>query len=299
MTIHNELQSKLNQYFHKGLFNTIFYGSKGVGKHTLVLNMLNSGLEKNEIEKKIYWEDSSLVFYSTSRYIRFDAKDCNKKNTNLVKIIEEISRTKNISDKYNKIIYIRYLNFLGAQQDAFRQLLEDTYSTCRYVFTCRNIDTIDKALHSRCLLVRVPSPSNDSLITLVPNEITCSKLINNFLEISQGNISTFKHLILLYQKASCNNTSLENINFDIYSTIANKIQNELIHTDKLSKINKLAEKYHFSELSIIDICQKMENISEISEFIKNYSVILNPTSFDTIALFTNIVKIQNVNINLK
>lgn len=296
MTIHNELQSKLNQYFHKGLFNTIFYGSKGVGKHNLILNMLNYGLEKNEIEKKIYWENSSLVFYSTSRYIRFDAKDCNKKNTNLVKIIEEISRTKSISDKYNKIIYIRYLNYLGTQQDAFRQLLEDTYSTCRYVFTCRNIDTIDKALHSRCLLVRIPSPSNDSLLSILPSTITSSKIIDTFLEIAQGNISTFKNLILLYQKAACNNTSLENYDFDIYSIMAKKIQDELISTQSMSKISKLAEKYHFSEFSILDICQKMENISEIAEFIKNYSIITNPTSFDTIALFANIVSSQNINI---
>ena len=296
MTIHNELQSKLNQYFHKGLFNTIFYGSKGSGKHTLILNMLNYGLEKNEIEKKIYWENGNLVFYSTSRYIRFDAKDCNKKNTNLVKIIEEISRTKNISDKYNKIIYIRYLNYLGSQQDAFRQLLEDTYTTCRYVFTCRNIDTIDKALHSRCLLVRVPSPSNDNLLTLLPNTLTCPKIIDKFLEISQGNISTFKNLILLYQKASCNNTNMELFDFDIYSIMAKKIQNELHNTETMSKISKLAEKYHYSELSILDICQKMENISEISEFIKNYSIIMNPTSFDTISLFTNIVNCQNKNV---
>lgn len=295
MSIHNELQSKLNQYFHKGLFNTIFYGGKGVGKHNLILNMLNYGLEKNEIEKKRYWENSGLVFYSTSRYIRFDAKDCNKKNTNLVKIIEEISRTRNISDKYNKIIYIRYLNYLGTQQDSFRQLLEDTYSTCRYVFTCRNIDTIDKALHSRCLLVRVPSPSDDSLLTLLPSNITCTKLINKFCEISQGNISTFKHLILLYKKGSCDNTSMEEIDFDVYSTIAKKIQDELLSTQKMCKINNLAEKYHFSELSILDICQKMESISEISDFIRKYSVILNPTPFDTISLFVNIVNSQNKN----
>ena len=77
-----------------------------------------------------------------------------EKKANLSTIIEEIARTRDVSINNNKVIYIRNFNYLGNQQESFRQLVEDTYLTCRYVFTCRNIDSVDPALNSRCFLIK-------------------------------------------------------------------------------------------------------------------------------------------------
>ena len=128
LDIHPEIQNRLYQYISNGILNTIFYGGPGVGKHTLILNMFRS-LNPNlkEKEKVQFWEETGVRIYSTSNYIRFDAKECVRKKANLPKIIEEISRTRDISADSNKIIYIRYINYLGSQQEAFRQLVEDTF----------------------------------------------------------------------------------------------------------------------------------------------------------------------------
>ena len=203
-TIHTSLEKKIKNYVSHGLLNTIFYGQKGTGKHTLVLKILNSigSNIANENEKCRQWEDTGVNFYSTSTYIRFDARECMRKKANLLQIIEEIGRTRDISADSNKVIYIRYVNYLGDQQEAFRQLVEDSYLTCRYIFTCRNIDTIDPALNSRCFLIRVPSPPNEILISYLMckepklSEVSCKRLV----KCSNGNMNTLKNLLVIQKK---------------------------------------------------------------------------------------------------
>ena len=92
LDIHPEIQNRLYQYISNGILNTIFYGGPGVGKHTLILNMFRS-LNPNlkEKEKVQFWEETGVRIYSTSNYIRFDAKECVRKKANLPKIIEEIT----------------------------------------------------------------------------------------------------------------------------------------------------------------------------------------------------------------
>ena len=88
MQIHPEIEDRITKYFSQGMLNTIFYGGRGVGKHTLVLKMLNSG--NHEKEKIRFWEDTGVRFYSTSTYIRFDAKECVRKKANLPLILHLI-----------------------------------------------------------------------------------------------------------------------------------------------------------------------------------------------------------------
>ena len=294
--IHSEIQDRLSQYISNGILNTIFYGGPGVGKHTLILNMFRS-LNPNlkEKEKVQFWEETGVRIYSTSNYIRFDAKECVRKKANLPKIIEEISRTRDISADSNKIIYIRYINYLGSQQEAFRQLVEDTHLTCRYVFTCRNIDTIDPALNSRCLLIRVPAPNNDALI-----DFTHSHSIHNLepshidtiISYSNKNLNTLKHIIMYTNKMfKTDNFKLRNI----LSDMANSIISDIKVTDKISKIQTLSEKYHYSEHNILDLCKQMDNIDLFVKELHNYSSILNPSLYDTCVLFLKITEVFNEN----
>jgi len=299
INVHPDIQERLTQYISNGILNTIFYGQPGVGKHTLILNMFKS-LNQNlkEKEKIQFWEESCVRIYSTSTYIRFDAKECVRKKANLPKIIEEISRTRDISADSNKIIYIRYINYLGAQQEAFRQLVEDTHLTCRYVFTCRNIDTIDPALNSRCLLIRVPSPSVNSLIEFT-NKYSIHRLTESetkkIISYSDKNINTLKHIIMLSNKMSkVDNYEMYNI---LYKMV-NDIITEISSTTKLATIQTLAEKYHYSELNILDLCKHMPHIHFFITHLQKYSSYQTPSLYDTSVLFLQISKIFNKNINI-
>ena len=297
MKVHPEIENRITKYFSQGMLNTIFYGGRGVGKHTLVLRMLNSG--KNEKEKIRTWEDTGVRFYSTSSYIRFDAKECVRKKANLPKIIEEIGRTRDISADCSKIIYIRYLNYLGEQQEAFRQLVEDTYLTCRYVFTCRNIDSVDPALNSRCFLIRVPRPRSEKLLyfcrQLIPNGDMC--LLKQMVNESEGNLNSLKHLTMLHKKIS-KRDGYETYN-DIHLEVANSIQEKLVNATVVSTIHSLAEKYHYSELSILDICRRMNEMDNFVVKLQEYAAIMNPSLYDTILLFLNITKVCNKEMNYK
>jgi replication-associated recombination protein RarA len=288
MKIHPEIEDRITKYFSQGMLNTIFYGGRGVGKHTLVLKMLNSG--KHEKEKIRFWEDTGVRFYSTSTYIRFDAKECVRKKANLPKIIEEIGRTRDISADCSKIIYIRYLNYLGAQQEAFRQLVEDTYLTCRYVFTCRNIDSVDPALNSRCFLIRVPTPLAERMLYFTRERLpdVSIELLRKMVDESDGNLNSLKHLTMLHKKIS--NREGHNTYRDIHKEIADVIINKLKEATSVSIIHSLAEKYHYSELPILDICIRMNDMEKFVLELQKYSAIVIPSLYDTILLFLEISK---------
>jgi replication factor C subunit 3/5 len=289
MKVHTELEDKVKNYVSHGLLNTIFYGPRGSGKHTLVLKMLNSLKSGDECEKEKVrqWEDSGVIFYSTSTYIRFDARECMRKKANLLKIIEEIGRTRDISADSNKVIYIRYVNYLRDQQEAFRQLVEDSYLTCRYIFTCRNIDTIDPALNSRCFLIRVPAPSDRVLDDYVEEEYPelCVSSRENIVRLSQGNMNTLKNLLIVYKKKTDSS-----LGTDVLREVAQLIQSKLKKTLNLSTIHSIAEKYHYSEFVITDICMSMDNIENIIIELQEYSSLFMPSLYDTIKLFLVIFK---------
>ena len=156
-------------------------------------------------------------------------KECVRKKANLPKIIEEISRTRDISADSNKIIYIRYLNYLGDQQEAFRQLVEDTYLTCRYVFTCRNIDSVDPALNSRCFLIRVPSPCKKHMLSYTNEVLPDVSLFlrEKMVHESDGNLNTLIHLMMLHKKIR-NRENLDTYG-DIHSELAKNIEKGVIY----------------------------------------------------------------------
>lgn len=292
MTIHRDIEERLMRYVSRGMLNTIFYGPNGSGKHTLALKMLNSlNKDVQEKEKTRQWEDSGITFYSTSTYIRFDAKECTRNKANLPQIIEEIGCTRDISGDSNKVIYIRNINYLGDQQESFRQLVEDTYLTCRYVFTCHSIDTVDPALNSRCFLIRVPSPSEDVLKKWIfeENPSYDGKICDRLIQNSKRNMSTLKTLMHLQKKIPETVNPLENI--------GKSIQERFRDCNNLSTIHSLAEKYHYSEFAILDICRCMDNVGDVVIHLQKYASLPIPSLYDTIMLFMSIAKSVNNNLN--
>ena len=295
--VHPEMEDRIIKYISQGMLNTIFYGGRGVGKHSLVLKMLNS-INKNshEKEKVRYWENTGVRFYATSAYIRFDAKECLRRKANLPMIIEEIGRTRDILADNHRIIYIRNLNYLGEQQEVFRQLVEDTYLTCRYVFTCRNIDSIDPALNSRCFLICVPSPSVGTLTTIAEGALpqnTPPDIIRQIVHMSDRNMNTMKHLIMLRKKIVHGVDKDKNACPNIVANLGKSIQSSLAESPNLSTIHQLADKYHHSELCILDICKHMDGTAKFAPEIQRYSSLACPTIYDTLLLFLEIAKVCN------
>ena len=86
---------------------------------------------------------------------------------------------------------------MGEQQEAFRQLVEDTYLTCRYVAACGNIDSVDPALNSN-FFDSCTDPISEKMIYSqgkAPKEPI--ELLMNMVNESGGNLNSLKHLTML------------------------------------------------------------------------------------------------------
>ncbi len=161
------------------------------------------------------------------------------------------------------------------------------YLTCRYVFTCHNIDSVDPALNSRCFLIRITHPTKESLMIFTQNELSNAPLenIEQLVCMSKYNINTLKHLIMFYKKY----THTKYTDFpNIVKDTALYIEKEMTNITNLSTVHSLAEKYHTSELCILDICKYMNHIDGTA--FQQYSSKLNPSLYDTILLFCHISK---------
>lgn len=266
-----DLEKKIISYVNKGILNTIFYGPSGSGKNSLVKRMLNSigkpsliELDKCEKEKKGYWNNDEIPFYTSSNYIKFNGSECVGKVTKLVRIIEEIAETKNIS-KNIKIIYIKNLNLLHSKQENLRQVVEDTFETCRFIFTVRNVDKVDSALNSRCMSLRIPCPNYTFFKSFIKKEIPTIQIsdIDLLIESSARNINTLKILLTYYKKFG----SVCNANKEI----ADSIKSDLQKFDTISDIHAIAEKYFTSEINILDICKYIDLDDGVLETIIDYA----------------------------
>lgn len=284
----DEFESQINNYMRKGLLNTIFYGPCGSGKNTLVTRMLNSTGEKSlkdidDCEKEIhgYWNNEDISFYTTSKYIKFEGKQCIDKVSKLVRIIEEISETKNI-DKNFKIIYIKNFNLLNEKQEILRQVVEDTFETCRFIFTVRNIDKVDKALFSRCMSIRIPCPSLDYFNLFIEEQLPnlTKKQKDELIDSSFRNLNTLKISILYFKdfKTICNANK----------NIADSILSDLSKSDTITDIHNLAEKYFTSEINILDVCRYLNLNSEILDCLIEYSNLNSPSLYKLTIIFYKI-----------
>tara|TARA_B100001996_G_C18221715_1_gene423933 strand:- start:40 stop:474 length:435 start_codon:yes stop_codon:yes gene_type:complete len=143
----------------------------------------------------------------------------------------------------------------------------------------------------------VPRPKPETLLyfckQLIPNDDMC--LLKQMVIESQGNLNSLKHLTMLHKKIS-KREGYETYS-DIHLEVANSIQEKLANATKLSLIHSLAEKYHYSELSILDICRRMKNMDKFLVKLQKYAAILNPSLYDTILLFLNITKVCNKEMN--
>ena len=63
--------------------------------------------------------------------------------------------------------------------------------------------------------------------------------------------------------------------------------NIFAHTDSI------AEKYHYSELPILDICRRMDEMSMFIIQLQKYAAIVSPSLYDTILLFLDIASLFN------
>ena len=244
------LDSTLKSYMQNGkLLNTIFFG---IGdKLTTISNMLNPDNEKC-VETENLWEN--IPFYSTPKYIRFDCREFVKSRCEIVSVLEELSAMKNINSTTTKLFWVDNVDCI--EQNNFRQIIEDSYATSRFIFTCTNIDMIDPAIKSRCVLIHLKDMGKNKFIRMLD---------------SMNVESPDQHL-------------------------HDEIMKTLIDSKTVREIHELAEKIYISEIDIVRMFHKIEidDFSKFVCEIQKFAAIQRPSQYDIFLLFLKMKKyLQN------
>jgi DNA polymerase III delta prime subunit len=253
---HENIVNSIERYSSKqAILNTIFYGPPGSGKNYLInefILKLTENMTHNNIDrlkcKKIFDENLNITYYSNEIFILIDGFDWKTSKITLGKFIEEITRTNNVSTNHTKYIYIKYLDVLSDHHQSLRQLLEESFTNTRFIFSCRSKDKIDTALLSRCINIRVPAPSVEKLVSWQEKSVKYTHLndLHEIIKNANRNANTLSHMIIDY---NVNNNVVENANV----LIAKNIFKVLNTQESLSRIQELSEQIFKSSVPLSTI----------------------------------------------
>jgi len=294
-----ELETKSWRY--SNLQHLVLYGPKGCGKEYVVDNLLKKiygNIETKEIEYIIsgYSNSKEKVMINQSKYHIIIEPNNNGFDKYLIQeIIQEYAKTENLTIfKYKKLFKIVIINKIDnlsySAQASLRRTMEKYADTCKFIFICDQLSKIIEPLRSRCLLIRVPLPSDVQII----ETITQISLLEN-IKLEKND---YKY-ILDNCESKVNNAIwlLEMKKFNVPNThswklVIDSMVNILIETDELNNkvitefIKNIREYFYILFITNIDvkkiltslmvsIIEKVDNIilkHEIIEIISKYEL---------------------------
>jgi replication-associated recombination protein RarA len=165
----------LKQYSKSSLSHTVVYGPPGCGKLTLAKQLISMHMKvplktvyKTQLHMHIE-NDKEQYFSKSNVHFELDLRNFVPSYQNaMVNILIELSKTVNVALNRYKIILIRNSEFISRHvQRQLRMMLENIYTTTRLIFVCSNIDSLEDTFLSRMVCIRVPSPSDSSILSFI------------------------------------------------------------------------------------------------------------------------------------
>lgn len=188
---HNNIYEKLLNGKYDELPNILIHGPPGCGKHTFI----------NLLLKDIYGEDINNIRNETYQINEYgnNTKEIDIKQSNyhiviepnnngldkyiIQEIVNEYAKRYNIHKIPYKIIFINNVDNLSYYaQTSLRCTMEKYYKTCKFILCSYQLSKIIEPLRSRCLNIRIPCPSNISILEILLN-IIFKENININLEL--------------------------------------------------------------------------------------------------------------------
>ncbi len=155
----------------------IVYGNKGCGKEYLVNKLLTRIYGKNAVKLKDveytingYGNTKTKVNIKQSKYHIIIEPNSNGFDKYLIQeIIQDYAKIELLNIlKYKKLFKIVVINKIDNlsyyAQASLRRTMEKYANTCKFIFICDQLSKIIEPLRSRCLLIRVPLPSNNQIM---------------------------------------------------------------------------------------------------------------------------------------
>jgi len=197
--------------------NLILHSSAGTGKTTFVRALIR---EMNAEDNTLTLEGSSSGI-DTIRGIVTEFVKTRAQNPNLPKFIhfEEAS------------------NVTPAAQDALKQIIEDSSKTCRFIFTCNEIEKMREPVISRCQMVNFGNPDPDKIRQRLLYVCSCEsdlrqvpeRMVDDIIDVCYPDVR--KMLVALEMYVTLGMTEFEatvNAARTIYGCIATQIPDAAI-----------------------------------------------------------------------
>jgi len=231
---------KYNKYRYSNFQHLIIYGCNGCGKEYIMNKLLEKIYSKQGIELKD-------IEYTVSGYSNTKTKIIIKQSKNHIiiepnsngfdkyliqEIIQEYAKSELLNifeqSKLFKIVVINKIDNLSYYaQASLRRTMEKYSDRCKFILISEQLSKIIEPLRSRCLLVRIPSPSYEQILETILNISYKENIdisfqdINNIIIKSDNNINNAIWLLDMYKYSiNYNNNWLETIN-DIVENIIN------------------------------------------------------------------------------
>jgi replication factor C subunit 3/5 len=205
---HKELLELLQNMSHDSAIpHIIFYGAHGVGKKTIINLFLEMIFDNTVHKTKIVNYDivgsgnkiCSEEIKQSNYHIVIDPKNNNSDRYLIHDVVKEYAKIRpfNIykTNRNFKVVLINNLdNLTYYAQTSLRRTMEIYNKNCRFIMWCHSLSKVIKPLQSRCICIRVPSPSNSELFKYAIT-ISCKEKVplsleqyNEIVQNANGNI---------------------------------------------------------------------------------------------------------------
>merc|ERR1712179_91079 len=148
-----------------------------MGVMGLLREMYGAGVERLRIEHENFLTPSKkkieIITIASNYHIEVNPSDVGIYDRIVIQELikttasaQQITTTSN--DKEFKVVVITEVDRLTKDaQHALRRTMEKYMSTCRIILCANSTSKVIPAIQSRCLLVRIPAPTHDEIITVL------------------------------------------------------------------------------------------------------------------------------------
>lgn len=213
---HNSTSINIFKKIKDNMNHQLIYGLNGCGKYTIIKTYINHmfnydnkvyNLKNHTIELIFNGNKIDFTVLASPYHFEINCEDFNDKRL-VNQFIKSVANTNNISNNKNKIIIVRHIELLTIEyQWMLRRTVEKLYKTCKIIFISNHISRIDSSISSRCVCLRIESPSDIEIKNILYDIIDSYKLNVNekqleyIIKVSQRNLKT---AILLLEYSTSN-----------------------------------------------------------------------------------------------
>ncbi|CAJ0587408.1 unnamed protein product, partial [Mesorhabditis spiculigera] len=216
LSYHDELTQRLREIVSSNDFpHLLLYGPSGAGKATRVRCILKAlygaGATKLRLETRGFTTPGGkkleIQTVSSNYHIELTPSDVGIHDRIVVQeVIKQMAQTQQLNEKAQKefkVVVLREVDGLSTDaQHALRRTMEAYSGNCRLILVCESLSRVIDPLRSRCMMLRVPAPSETDIASVIANVANAENVLplpqtvmRNIIAQGRGNLR--RSLLLL------------------------------------------------------------------------------------------------------